>query len=127
MQGTTAVVRFNSVYIHQSEGELWVDRTTGWTQQAELYISNAHVEGSFTVPQQVWGGQINLQDGSLRIGEALSDNLIPIPLDVIADIELKLESCGETVRVCGTGAHLELIGEPEYIEELCPRKSQPND
>jgi hypothetical protein len=117
MEGETALIHFRSVYIHQSEGELWVDNTTGWSQEAELRIGNAHVEGSFTVPQKVWGGDINLQDGSLRIGDALSDNLIPIPLQVTGDIELKLESCGETVRVCGTAAHLQLIGAARYVEK----------
>jgi hypothetical protein len=50
----------------------------------------------------------------------VSDNIILIPLDVEADIELILESCGHTIRVSGASAHLELIDEPQYVEEFKP-------
>jgi hypothetical protein len=33
-------------------------------------------------------------------------------------VELTLESWGYTVRVLGTSIHLELIGEPEYVEDV---------
>jgi hypothetical protein len=46
--------------------------------------------------------------------------LIPIPLDVQGEIELKLECWGDIVRVHGSSAKLELIGNPKYIEEYHP-------
>ncbi len=122
MENGTALIHFPSVYIHQSEGKLFEDAGTGWSQEAVLRITDAQVDGVFSVALQVWDGEIvYLYDGSLRMGEVISDNLIPIPLRITADIQLSMESCGETVRVSGTSADLELIGEPKYVEESRPR------
>jgi hypothetical protein len=121
MENGTALIHFPSVYIHRSEGRLFEDAGTGWTQEAVLRITNAQVDGVFSAALQVWGGDIvYLYDGSLRMGEVISNNLIPIPLRITADIRLTLESCGETVQVRGTSAHLELIGEPKHVEESKP-------
>ncbi|MGD0791362.1 MAG: hypothetical protein ABR920_06290 [Terriglobales bacterium] len=123
MENGTALIHFPSVYIHQSEGRLFEDAGTGWTQEAVLRITDAQVDGAFSAALQVWGGDIvYLSDGSLRMGDVISDNLIPIPLRITTDIQLKLESCGETVEVRGTSAHLELIGEPKYVEEFPPKR-----
>jgi hypothetical protein len=123
MENGTALIHFPSVYIHQSEGRLFEDAGTGWTQEAVLRITDAQVDGAFSAALQVWDGKIvYLYDGSLKMGEVISDNLIPIPLRITADIQLTMESCGDTVQVRGTSAHLELIGEPKYVEEFKPRK-----
>ena len=122
MENGTALIHFPSVYIHQSEGRPLEDAGTGWTQEAVLRITDAQVDGAFSAALQVWGGDIvYLYDGSLRMGEVISDNLIPIPLRITADIQLTMESCGDTVQVRGTSADLELIGEPKYVEEFKPR------
>jgi len=121
MENGTALIHFPSVYIHQSEGRLFEDAGTGWTQEAVLSISDAQVDGAFSAALQVWDGDIvYLSDGSLRMGEVISDNLIPIPLRITADIQLTLESCGDTVQVRGTSADLELIGQPRRVEEFKP-------
>jgi len=121
MENGTALIHFQSVYIHQSEGKLFEDAGTGWTQEAVLRITQAQIDGAFSTALQVWGGDIvYLYGGSLRIGEAVSNELISLPLEVTADVELTIESCGETVRVHGTSAHLELIGEAKYVEEFNP-------
>ena len=122
MENGAALIHFPSVYIHQSEGRPLEDAGTGWTQEAALSITGAQVDGSFSA-LEVWGGDIvYLYSGSLRIGEVISDNLIPLPLKITTDIELTLESCGETVRIGGTSAHLELIGEARYVEDFNPKK-----
>jgi hypothetical protein len=121
MENGTALVHFPSVYIHQFDGGLFEDAGTGWTQEAVLRITDAQVDGAFSVALQVWDGNIvYLSDGSLRTGEVISDNLIPIPLKITADIELTLESCGEKVQVRGTSATLDLIGEAKFVEKLKP-------
>jgi hypothetical protein len=121
MENGTALIHFASVYIHQSEGKVLEDAGTGWTQEAVLRITQAQIDGAFSAALQVWGGDIvYLYGGSLRMGEVISDGLIPIPLRIAADIELTMESCGDTVRVSGTSAHLELIGEAKYVEEFNP-------
>lgn len=86
-----------------------------------MRILQAQIEGTFSVAWQVWsGGIVYLYDGSLKIAGVVHDNEIPIPLNTTATIELTLESCGETVRVRGTGAALGLIGDPKCVEEFRP-------
>ena len=122
IENGTALIHFPSVYIHQSEGRLFEDAGTGWTQEAVLRITDAQDDGAFSVALQNWDGKIvYLYDGSLKMDEMISDNLIPIPLRITADIQLTMESC-ETVQVRGTSAHLELVGEPKYVEEFKPQK-----
>ena len=123
LEAGVAVLHFSEVYIHSSEGRPAVDAGTGWTQKAVIRIANAHIEGKFSQKsREAYGGYAHyLSDGSLRINGSLSDNLIPIPLDVQGDIELTLECWGDVVRVHGNAISLELIGTAEYVEEFHPR------
>ncbi len=117
-----ATIHFPSVYIHQSEGRPGVDPGTGWVQEAVLRIAEAQAEGAFSEEiRKASGYDVHyLHGGALRIGDVLSDGLIPIPLSVTADVELVLESCGEIVRIRGTSCSLELLGEAEYVEDFRP-------
>jgi hypothetical protein len=45
VEAGAAVLHFPEVYIHSSEGRPAVDAGTGWTQQAEIRIGNARIEG----------------------------------------------------------------------------------
>jgi hypothetical protein len=121
LEGDTAVLYFPEVYIHSSEGRPAVDAGTGWTQKAVIRIGNARIEGKFSQEsREAYGGYAHyLSDGSLTINGTISDNLIPIPLDVQGEIDLKLECWGDVVRVHGHSAKLELIGTAKYVEE-CP-------
>jgi hypothetical protein len=118
-----AVLHFPEVYIHSSEGRPAIDAGTGWTQEAVIRIGSAHIEGKFSQEsREAYGGYAHyLSDGSLRVNGSVSDNLIPIPLDVQGDIQLTLECCGNVVCVRGISAKLELIGTAKYVEEFHPR------
>jgi hypothetical protein len=118
----TAVLHFPSVYIHQSTGTPAVDAGTGWVQRAILKIGDARIEGALSEELRESSGYDahQLSGGSIRLDENFSDNLIPIPLDAAADVELSLESWGSTVTVKGRSILLQLIGEPEYVEEFEP-------
>ena len=120
VEAGAAVLHFPKVYIHSSEGRPAIDAGSGWTQEAVIRVGSAHIEGKFSQESRVaCGGRAHyLSDGSLRINGSVSDNLIPIPLDVQGDIELKLECWGDVVRVEGNSAQLELIGTAEYVEEF---------
>lgn len=122
LESGVAVLHFPSVYIHSSEGRPAIDAGTGWTQEALIRIGNARIEGEFSQEsREACRGYAHcLSDGSLGIGGSVFDNLIPIPLDVQADIELKLECGSEVVRVHGTSAKLELIGSAVYVEKFQP-------
>ena len=125
LQNGMAVLYFPQVYIHSSEGRPGIDAGTGWTQEALIRIENAHIDGKLSnESNETYTGQAHcLSDGSLRIDGSVSDNLIPIPLDVKGDIELTLElRGGGIVHVHGNSASLELIGIAEYVEEFHPRE-----
>ena len=124
LEGGEAVLHFPEVYIHASEGRPAIDAGTGWAQEAVIRIGNVHIEGEFSQESRgAYGGHAHyLSDGSLGINGFVSDNLIPIPLDVQGDIELKLECWGDVVRVHGTSAKLELIGTAVYVERFQPNR-----
>jgi len=117
-----AVLHFPRVYIHSSAGRPAIDAGSGWTQEAVIRIGNAHIEGKFSQEtREACGGSSHcLSDGSLRINGSVSDNLIPIPLDVQGEIKLTLVCCGDVVHVQGDSARLELIGIAKYVEEFHP-------
>ena len=122
LESGVAVLHFPQVYIHSSEGRPAIDAGSGWTQEAVIRIANAHIEGKFSQEsREAYGGSAHyLSDGSLWINGSVSDNLIPIPLDVQGDIELTLECWGDVVHVHGDSAKLELTGTAEYVEEVPP-------
>ena len=117
-----AVLHFPQVYIHSSEGRPAIDDGTCWTQEAVIRIGDAKIEGGFSKEsREAYGGYAHyLSDGSLTIDGIVSDNLIPIPLEVNGEIDLLLECWGEIVRIHGNSAVLELIGTAVHVEEFRP-------
>lgn len=110
-----AVLHFACVYIHESIGVPGVDPGSGWVQEAVLRISDAAVVRSFSkFPAE-------LLDGFLKLGDAILQNEIPIPLRYQGTVEFRLESSnGETLLITGRKADLQLLGEPKYVEEFRP-------
>jgi hypothetical protein len=86
-------------------------------QKALLRIRQGVIKGSFSEFPR------DLLDGPLKLGVLLLSNEIPIPLNYTGDVELRLESWGEIVVVTGASAELDLIGEPEYVEEFRPDRN----
>ena len=112
-----AQLHFSSVYIHQSEGVPGRDVGSGWVQKAILRIHDARVDGAFSK------FPVDLSTGHVRMGENTLDNEIPIPLRHKGVFEMRLQAmCQGQVAVVfrGSGAELELLGEPEYVEEFRP-------
>jgi hypothetical protein len=122
LEDGVAVLHFPEVYIHSSTGRPGIDAGSGWTQEAVIRIANAQIKGKFSQEsREAYGGYAHyLLAGSLRINGSVSDNLIPIPLDVQGDIELTLECWGDVVCVHGNSARLDLIGTAQYVEEFRP-------
>jgi hypothetical protein len=114
-----AVLRFSSAYIHESDGTPGVDAGSGWLQEALLRVGDAAVKRSFSkLPA-------GLLDGYIKLGDVVLSNLIPVPLNHIGVIELRLESWSdEAALIAGSSADLELIGEPKYVEEFRPDKNR---
>ena len=112
-----AQLHFSSVYIHQSEGVPLRDAGSGWIQKAVLRIHDASMEGAFS------GFPVDLADGQTRMGQSILDNEIPVPLRHKGAFELRLHAMWhgqEVVYFAGSGADLELLGEPEYVEGFRP-------
>jgi hypothetical protein len=112
-----AQLQFSAVYIHQSDGVPLRDAGSGWVQRAVLRIHDAKVEGAFSE------FPVDLSDGQIRMGQMVLDNEIPVPLRHNGAFELRLQPKWKgqgVVSFTGTGAELELLGEPEYVEEFRP-------
>ena len=112
-----AQLHFSSVYVHHSEGVPGRDAGSGWTQEAILRINNATVEGSFLE------FPVDLSDAKIQLGNQTLDNEIPVPLRHKGPFALRLRAMWQEQRVVsftGSGAELELLGEPEYVEEFRP-------
>ncbi len=107
-----AILHFSHLYIHESEGRVGIDPGSGWTQEGNLTISDAVVEGSFLE----WPA--DLHEGQIAVDGTVYENLIPISLNVVGKIELRLQSWSDVISIAGTGARLELVGEAKYIEEF---------
>jgi hypothetical protein len=110
-------LHFSSVYLHESEGVPGCDAGSGWVQKAMLRIREAKVEGAFSeFPVDLGGGQTHM-------GNKILQNEIPVPLDHQGEFELRLQAMWQeqvVVSFRGSGARLELLGEPEYAREFRP-------
>ncbi|MFZ3218364.1 MAG: hypothetical protein WA192_20130 [Candidatus Acidiferrales bacterium] len=112
-----AQLHLSSVYMQQSEGVPGRDVGTGWVQKAILRIHDARVDGAFSE------FPVDLSTGQIRMGENSLDNEIPVPLRHEGAFELRLQAMWQgqvTVAFRSSGAELELLSEPEYVEEFRP-------
>lgn len=114
-RGKEALLHFSKVYVHESSGIPGVDAGSGWVQEAWLRISDAVVKRSFSE------FPADLLDGYIMMDQKLLPNEIPVPLSHQGSVELRLETWNdEVVLIAGSGAQLDLVGEPEYVEEFRP-------
>lgn len=99
-------------YVHRWEdGE--PSRGTGWMQQVRLVVGSA--VGSLPT----FAGPAIIADGQIRIGPALHDNLVPMPIQSDEPVSLKLQLVtGEILEVSGQAVRSESIGEARYLEDL---------
>jgi hypothetical protein len=112
-----AQLHFSSVYIHESEGVPGTDAGSGWVQKAILRIHDVQVKGAFSE------FPVNLTTGQIQMGKNILDNEIPVPLRHKGAFELRLQAMWQgqvVVSFTGSGAELQLLGEPEYVEEFRP-------
>ena len=114
-----AELHFSKVFVHQSEGEPLHDAGTVWVQRAILRICDVKITSAF--PEF----PADLDGGETRIGRETLKNEIPVPLQQGGMFEIRLRSVCEPRNVVsfeGRAAELDLIGEPDYVEEFPPKK-----
>ena len=66
---------------------------------------------------------MDLSTGQIRMAEQSLDDEIPVALRYTGAFESRLQAMWQgqvTVAIRGSGAELELLGEPKYVEEFRP-------
>src|SRR5687767_14857302 len=96
-----AMIRFSHAYIHKSSGTPGKDPGTGWSQEAQLILSNAHC--STKAPPL----PSTITEGSLEVSD-IRHELIPLPFRRRGRATLTL--------LFADGSQLEIHGERPYIE-----------
>ena len=116
--GGCAELHFSAVCVHQSEGTPGVDAGSSFFQEATLRITDVHFRGSFAE------FPVDLGNGETRIEGKQFPNEIPLPLAHQGAFELCLKPMWqeEAVVFIGTGAKLELFGEPRSVEDFPGQK-----
>ena len=86
-----------------------------WLQPATITFDDASAT-AWTADQPVW-----VFNGTLRIGDTIHDNLIPLSETFEGLIELSLTlTTGERLSIRGRRVTVQLLGESTYLEEFCP-------
>lgn len=107
-----AVLHFSHLYIHETQGVPGIDPGTCWSQEGNLTINNAIIEGSFLE----WPA--HLHKGQIAVDGNVYENEIPISLNVVSKIRLQLQSWSDVILISGKGARLELVGAATFLEEF---------
>jgi len=109
-----ARIPLRPAYIHKSAGVPGLDPGTGWIQDIDLVIRGASIEGD------VDKYPATITDGMLRIDRKQFDNCLPLPLNRVANVTLRLELMWlrGTITVRGSSISACLVTEPKYVEEF---------
>lgn len=112
--GAEVIVSLSPAYVHSSEGRPGIDAGSGWLQSATLALG----EGSLRVmPAQL---PTAIAGGFIRLRSEPRDNMIPIgAFEGPVELSMVLVS-GETLSVRGNGIHIQLHGEPSFVEDFYP-------
>lgn len=107
-----ATISFSHAYIHKSKGTPGKDPGTGWSQEAELVLSEAETPGPLpSLPNTI-------SDGFLEIG-GIRHEIIPLPFmrKVGASLHLVFVD-GAQIEIIGKRPFIELLGTPIYVEDF---------
>lgn len=111
--GDRMTLLFEPAYLHESVERPGIDGGTGWRQNCELRFAAASVTG--TLPELPCA----VMEGDLIIGAEVYGNLIPVPLEVLGAVSLRLLFYpGCEVTISGASLALETLGTPRFVEEV---------
>ena len=107
-----ATVHFSHGYIHKSAGSPGKDRGTGWSQEAQLVLSEVATLGSMpSLPNTI-------AEGFLEVG-GIRHDLIPLPFKRRVGARLHLVFVdGGHLEFAGMKPYVELLGMPIYLEDF---------
>ncbi len=117
--GTSVVLSFSAVYVHESTGVPGVDAGVGWFQPATFTIAHGEIASDAQLPADV-------SDGVIRIAGTLHQNHLPATAGTLdGPIELSLLfSTSETLLVSGAAITIELSGQSDPVEKFPPRSRE---
>ncbi|WP_425616306.1 hypothetical protein NA78x_006251 [Anatilimnocola sp. NA78] len=97
-------------YIHRSP-EQSGGKGTGWIQEVEVALQDGVILA--TIPElPSW-----LDTGSIK-GSAEQHNLIPLPCEIVDDLQFELISLAqERLVVRATALKIQRLGEPKFVEQ----------
>lgn len=111
--GDQITLLFEPAYIHESEGRPGIDGGTGWSQSCQLRFAAVSMEG--TLPDL----PCDLMGGKLIIGVEVYGDLIPVPLEALGAVSLRLLFYpGCEASISGASVALETLGTPRFVEEF---------
>lgn len=109
----TVLVEFAPAYVHKSEGRPGLDTGTGWVQNARMRLTDATISGNRPLLPET------LSEGNLRVGGLKYDNLLPVTVQALGPVELRLGfATGQEMVISAEAIVLELTGEAQYVEEF---------
>lgn len=109
-------IRLAPAYVHKSNGRPGVDAGSGWTQEAQLFISDATLVGRVPILPCLLAG------GTLVVGGGSHENMIPLPLDTEDPTTIKLwfGYLDLGIEVQKKGSRMQLLGEATRVEDFIP-------
>lgn len=107
-----ARIHFSHAYIYKSKGKPGRDPSTGWSQEAELFLLAATVSGPMPpLPNSI-------SEGFLEVG-GIRHELIPLPFKRKVGAKLYLLFVdGTEIEIVGERPTLELLGMPIFLEDF---------
>lgn len=107
-----ARIHFSHAYIYKSKGKPGRDPSTGWSQEAELFLLAAAASGSLPpLPNSI-------SEGFLEVG-GIRHEVIPLPFKRKVGAKLYLQFVdGTEIEIVGEKPTIELLGTPIFLEDF---------
>src|SRR6266705_2357790 len=99
-------------YVHRWARVDGTWKGTGWVQPVQINVVGA---AKVTVPKL----PVALHGGSVAVGRAMHENVVPLPFASAGPVSLRLDLVtGVSLEVSGQHVSIEPIGNGRYIEDL---------
>lgn len=107
-----AIIHFSHAYIHKSAGTPGKGRGTGWSQEAQLILSDvADLKSIARTPNTI-------SDGYLEVG-GIKHQVIPLPFKRKVGATLCLTFVdGTAFEIAGKRPYIDLLGSAIYLDDF---------
>jgi hypothetical protein len=116
-----SVTIYLSAYVHRWEHRDGSWAGTGWTQPVTVVVSKP------TMPIATIEKPVDVSDGTVRLNEAVHDNLVPLPFEGIGMVRVVMRLVdGAVIEIVGDQMKLAAAGDAGFVEDL-PADLRPPD